>query len=101
MPAKNLYHDAVVAALVADGWTITDDPHGLVIGRRRLFVDLAGDRAALAAEKDKERIAVEVQSFLSKSDIDDFHRAVGQFIVYRAVLRTYGARTNALPGRFG
>jgi hypothetical protein len=88
MPAKNLYHDAVVAALTADGWTIAADPHRLNIGRRRLFVDLAGDRAALAADRGGERIAVEVQSFLSKSDIDDFHRAVGQYVVYRVVLQT-------------
>jgi XisH protein len=26
MPAKDLYHDIVVEALTADGWTITDDP---------------------------------------------------------------------------
>jgi hypothetical protein len=26
MPARNIYHDAVVQALTADGWTITDDP---------------------------------------------------------------------------
>jgi hypothetical protein len=87
MPAKNIYHDAVVDALKADGWTITADPHGLFIGRRRLYVDLAGDRAALTAERGNERIAVEVQSFRSNSDIDDFHRAIGQFVVYRAVLR--------------
>src|SRR5690349_20339752 len=87
MPAKNIYHDAVVAALRADGWTITADPHQLVIGRRRLFVDLGAERAALAAEKGDERIAVEVQSFLSNSDIDDFHHAIGQYVVYRAALR--------------
>ena len=86
MPAKNLYHDAVVDALKADGWTITADPHTLIIGRRRLFIDLAGDRSALTAERDNERIAVEVQSFLSNSDIDDFHRAIGQYVVYRSIL---------------
>lgn len=87
MPAKNLYHDAVVDALKADGWTITGDPHALLIGRRRLYVDLAGDRSALAADRDADRIAVEVQSFLNNSDINDFHRAIGQYVVYRAVLR--------------
>lgn len=86
MSARNLYHDAVVAALVADGWTITDDPFGVVIGSRRLYVDLGADRAALGAERNGERIAVEVQSFLSKSEIDDFHRAIGQYVVYRLVL---------------
>ena len=32
MPAKNLYHDAVIAALQTDGWSITHDPlHQLVM----------------------------------------------------------------------
>ena len=87
MPARNVEHDAVVAALQADGWTITADPHSLFIGRRRLYVDLAGERTSLAASRYEERIAVEVQSFLSNSDINDFHRAIGQYIVYRATLR--------------
>ena len=26
MPVRNIYHDIVVRALAADGWTITDDP---------------------------------------------------------------------------
>jgi hypothetical protein len=86
MSAKNIYHDTVIAALVADGWTITDDPLGVVIGTRRLFVDIGADRTAIGAERKGKRIAVEVQSFLSKSDIEDFHRAVGQYVVYRFVI---------------
>ncbi|VTU01275.1 fatty-acid oxidation protein subunit alpha : Fatty-acid oxidation protein subunit alpha OS=Candidatus Entotheonella sp. TSY1 GN=ETSY1_32380 PE=4 SV=1: XisH [Gemmataceae bacterium] len=88
MPAKNVYHDAVVAALKADGWTITADPHRVSIGRRRLFVDLAGERAPVTADRGGERIAVEVQSFLRNSDIEDFHHAIGQYAVYRAILRS-------------
>ncbi len=88
MSAKNIYHDAVIDALKADGWTITDDPHRLFIGRRRLSIDMSGERAALSAIRGTERIAVEVQSFLGNSDIDDFHRAVGQYAIYRAVLRS-------------
>ena len=87
MPAKNVYHDAVRDALTADGWTITDDPLGVVVALRRLYVDLGAEQTTLGAERNGERIAVEVQSFRSKSPIDDFHRAVGQFVVYRAVLR--------------
>jgi hypothetical protein len=86
MPAKNVYHDAVVEALVADGWTITADPLSAVVGPRRLHVDLGAERAALAAERAGERIAVEVQSFVGRSDVESLHLAVGQFAVYRAVL---------------
>jgi hypothetical protein len=86
MPAKNLYHDAVRDALVADGWTITDDPFTLRAGGRRLYVDLAADRVALVASRGAERIAVEVQSFLAVSDIENLHHAVGQYVVYRALM---------------
>jgi hypothetical protein len=86
MPAKNIYHDAVVDALQADGWTITADPLYVAVGRRRIFVDLAADRRALAAERGGERIAVEIQSFASGSDVENLHMAVGQYVVYRAVL---------------
>jgi len=88
MSAKNRYHDAVVAGLIADGWTITADPLTVSVGFRRLFVDLAAERhVTLAAVRDGDRIAVEVQSFLSRSGIDDLHRAVGQYVVYRMVLK--------------
>jgi hypothetical protein len=87
MPARNTHHDAVVEALRADGWVVTHDPLGMAVGPRRLYVDLGADRSALGAERNGERIAVEVQSFLSKSPLEDLHMAVGQYVVYRAVLR--------------
>ena len=95
MSARNIYHDAVREALVADGWAITHDPFGVPVGARRLQADIGAERAALGAERAGEQIAVEVQSFLRKSPIEDLHHAVGQYVVYRAVMR----RTN--PGREG
>jgi XisH protein len=86
MPAKNLYHDNVTRALIADGWTITHDPLTLSFGGKDLFVDLGAERAAVAAEKEGRRIAVEVQSFLSPSPVSDLQQAVGQYEIYRALL---------------
>lgn len=71
MPAKNIYHDAVREALVADGWTITADPLRITVGQRKLFVDLAADEDTIGAERAGKQIGVEVQSFLSESEIDD------------------------------
>jgi XisH protein len=87
MPAKNLFHDAVAEALVADGWAITDDPLTLSFGGKDLFVDLGAERPTLAAEKAGRRIAVEVQSFRGSSPIRDLEEAVGQYDIYRAILR--------------
>jgi hypothetical protein len=86
MPAKNIYHDAVREALVADGWIITHDPFTAYIDQRRIHIDLAAGRGSIGAERGGERIAIEVQSFLSASPLDDLYRAVGQYVVYGAVL---------------
>src|SRR5258708_22379689 len=66
MPARNIHHAVVVRALTADGWTITHDPYPLSFGGKDLFVDLGAEEAALAAEKEGRRIAVEIQSFLGR-----------------------------------
>src|SRR6185369_5549890 len=86
MPARNIYHDAVVHALTADGWTITDDPLTVSYGGRDLFVDLAAERVVLAAAKGMQRIAVEVSSFLNPSPVRALQETVGQYDIYRAVL---------------
>src|SRR5207302_9445844 len=85
MPAKDTYHDALCNALVKDGWKITDDPFRLVWGERDFYVDLGAERL-LAAEKAGKRIAVEVKSFLSASQMHDLELALGQFLLYRSIL---------------
>ena len=37
MPAKDVYHDLMKTALMADGWTITADPLHLSYACRSLF----------------------------------------------------------------
>lgn len=85
MPAKDTYHDAVRNSLVKDGWTITHDPLPLNWGERDFFVDLGAERM-LAAEKAGKRIAVETKCFLGDSPMLDLERALGQFLLYRAIL---------------
>ncbi|HTU90429.1 MAG TPA: element excision factor XisH family protein [Gemmataceae bacterium] len=86
MPAKNIYHDVVIHALAADGWTITHDPLTISFGGRDLYVDLGAERPTIGAEKGEQRIAVEVQSFLNPSPVRDLQEAVGQYDIYRAIL---------------
>jgi len=40
----------------------------------------------LAAEKGEQRIAVEIKSFVGKSDVDDLEKALGQYVLYHDVL---------------
>jgi hypothetical protein len=51
-----------------------------------LYIDIGAERHELAAERGKERIAVEVQTFPSLSPVTDLQDAIGQYILYRSVL---------------
>lgn len=85
MPAKDKFHDAVVNALIKDGWTITDDPLKLKFDGKNIYIDLGAERI-IAAEKGAHKIAVEVKSFIGTSIMEDVEQAVGQYIVYESAL---------------
>jgi predicted RecB family endonuclease len=85
MPAKDSFHNAVKNALIKDGWNITHDPLILGFGKRELYVDF-GAELPIGAEKDGRKIAVEVKSFMGKSDINDFKNAIGTSILYETIL---------------
>jgi hypothetical protein len=84
--ARDLFHDLVRAGLEAEGWRVTDDPYVLKVDDLKFQIDLAAERV-IAAEKDQQKIAVEIKSFLNPSAITDFYGALGQFLSYRLVLR--------------
>jgi hypothetical protein len=89
MPAKDTYHQTVKNALIKDGRTITHDPLRIRLARaRNLFVDLGAERM-LGAERGTEKIAVEVKSFISFSDMKDLEQATGQFVLYERLLKRY------------
>jgi len=84
--SRDLYGEVVKKALVKDGWLITDDPLTLSYGGKDVFVDLGAERT-IAAEKNGEKIAVEIKSFLGKSDVRDLRDAIGQYMMYRKLLQ--------------
>jgi hypothetical protein len=86
MAAKDIYHDDVRSALLKDEWTITHDPLRLRWGKKDYYVDLGAERV-IAAEKLDRRIAVEVKSFLGPSIVDDMEKALGQYLIYRSIMR--------------
>ena len=87
--AKDIYHYQVRTALEKDGWIITDDPLTLQFGSRSVFVDL-GAKKLLAAERDGQRIAVEIKSFVGKSLVKDWENAIGQYILYFKIISKKG-----------
>lgn len=86
MPAKDIYHDTVKRALEKDGWKITAENFQLPWGGTRAFIDIIADEL-FVAEKEGHKIAVEVKSFIGKSNLSEFEKAVGQFIIYRFAMR--------------
>lgn len=85
MSAKDIYHNTVKLALEKDGWTITHDPFPLQIGKKRLSADLGAERL-ISAEKEFQKIVVEVKSFVGQSDVKDLQQALGQYVLYRQIL---------------
>lgn len=89
MPARDYYHDVVKKAIQKDGWIITHDPYRIKLARgKNLFVDLGAERL-IAAEKGLEKIAIEIKSFRSASEMKDLEEAVGQFVLYEHLLTRY------------
>jgi hypothetical protein len=85
MAARDTTHYIVKHALEKEGWKITQAPYYLKVGGVEFYIDLGAERI-IAAERDNQKIAVEVKSFLGASSISEFHTALGQFINYRYAL---------------
>jgi len=84
--AKDIFHQQVKNALIKEGWNITHDPLTIRISEAvKLQIDLAAENA-IAAERDSEKIAVEIKSFVGDSDISAFHTALGQYLNYSQAL---------------
>ena len=85
--AHDTYHHAVRHALERAGWTITSDPLVIFFEGHDLYIDLGAEKL-LAAEKDGQRIAVEIKSFVGTSAVYDYHAALGQYLNYRLALES-------------
>ncbi|HEY9794000.1 MAG TPA: XisH family protein [Leptolyngbyaceae cyanobacterium] len=83
--AKDRFHDVVRIALEKEGWKITADPYEINVDDVDFEIDLAAEQL-LAAELEDRKIAVEVKSFISPSNVSEFHTALGQFLNYRDAL---------------
>ena len=81
MSAKDKIHNVVKQAIIKDGWTITHDPFTIAYGGDTVFADLAAERP-FTAERDGEKIIVEIKSFVGRSSIQDFKTALGQYMLY-------------------
>jgi len=83
--AKDRFHNIVRNALEKDGWKITADPYEVNVDDVDFEIDLAAEQL-LGAEREGQKIAVEIKSFISPSNVSEFHTALGQFLNYRDAL---------------
>jgi hypothetical protein len=85
MPVRDKFHEIVKIALIKDGWEITADPYKLKWGFETLYADLGAEKA-IAAEKDNQKIAVEIKSFIGKSETAELQKAIGQYVLYQILM---------------
>jgi hypothetical protein len=83
--AKDRFHYIVRNALEKDGWKITADPYVINVDDVDFEIDLAAEEL-VGAEREGQKIAVEIKSFISPSNVSEFHTALGQFLNYRDAL---------------
>ena len=57
----------------------------LKLGGKRLEVDL-GAECLISAEKSLRKIAVEIKSFVGRSDVRDLEQALGQYTLYHQIM---------------
>jgi XisH protein len=86
MPKLDIIHNSVKNALMKDGWLITDDPYIIQYRRTTLYADLGAERP-IAAERNGQKLVVEVKSFIGASKIQDLKEALGQYDIYFYLLK--------------
>lgn len=92
MPRLDHCHAQVVHALEKDGWQITAAPRRYKIADRTIYVDLEASRRTNGRRE--EILLAEVKCFADEdSRTTDLYIAVGQYIIYRAVLKRFGVNT--------
>jgi hypothetical protein len=82
MPQLDVCHDQVVHALEKDGWVVSPVPHAIRAPGRR-YPLLADFRARRGQD---EIIIVEIKCFVDEA-LEDLYSAIGQYLVYRYLLR--------------
>jgi XisH protein len=84
--ARDKFHQEVKQALEAEGWLITDDPLYIKVGQIPVHIDIGAEKL-IGAERNGERIAVEIKTFGKASFITALHEAVGKYLIYQVVLK--------------
>jgi hypothetical protein len=78
-------HHQVVRALEKDGWQVEDVPLRLELPERTVYIDIEASRKTNGSRQ--QVMLAEVKCFpSSKATTTELYIAVGQYIIYRAIL---------------
>lgn len=83
--ALDTCHEQIVRALQNDGWIVDDRPRRLSHDGRVIFIDLRATRQANGSTQ--PILLAEIKCFPDRKDTSqELYTAVGQYIIYRAML---------------
>ena len=85
MPQQDAYHSSVRKALEKDGWTVTHDPFTIRLEDVKFYVDLAAEKM-IEADGETRKVAIEIKVFGGLSFLNEFEKAVGQYLIYKQFL---------------
>ena len=85
MPALDYCHPHIVHALEKDGWAVDVQPRQFYVEGRTVYIDI---HAARGVNGDRQQILLaEIKCFPNRSSTTrELYIAIGQYIIYRAVL---------------
>ena len=86
MPRKDTIHDAVKNALVKEGWTVTNDPFRIHYNDMDLYADLRIEKDE-SENLPRRALVIEIKSFMEGSAAHSLGEALGQYELYRTLMR--------------
>ncbi len=85
MPAFDVCHDQIVSALQKEGWQVDHRQMQLKLGERAIFIDVRATRSVNGSSQ--QILLVEIKCFADRdSTTRELYTAIGQYVIYRAML---------------